>query len=42
MFLLLNLAIGGNWPGNPDSTTQFPQEMVVDYVRMYRGGGARP
>jgi beta-glucanase (GH16 family) len=40
MFLLLNLAIGGNWPGNPDVTTQFPREMVVDYVRVYRAGPA--
>jgi beta-glucanase (GH16 family) len=34
-FILLNLAVGGNWPGNPDSTTQFPQRMLVDYVRVY-------
>jgi len=34
-FLLLNLAVGGNWPGNPDSTTVFPSEMLVDYVRIY-------
>ncbi|HXA51555.1 MAG TPA: glycoside hydrolase family 16 protein [Candidatus Acidoferrum sp.] len=34
-FLLLNLAVGGNWPGYPDSTTQFPQRMTVDYVRVY-------
>ena len=34
-FLLLNLAVGGNWPGNPDATTQFPQQMLVDYVRVY-------
>jgi beta-glucanase (GH16 family) len=34
-FVLLNLAVGGNWPGNPDSSTQFPQEMLVDYVRVY-------
>lgn len=36
-FLLLNVAVGGNWPGTPDSTTQFPQELVVDYVRVYKG-----
>ncbi len=36
MFLLLNLAIGGNWPGKPDATTQFPREMLVDFVRVYR------
>jgi beta-glucanase (GH16 family) len=34
--LLLNLAVGGNWPGNPDATTPFPQAMAVDYVRVYR------
>jgi beta-glucanase (GH16 family) len=32
-FLLLNVAVGGNFPGAPDATTQFPQEMLVDYVR---------
>ena len=35
-FLLLNLAVGGDWPGNPDRTTQFPQQMLVDYVRVYQ------
>jgi len=35
-FLLLNLAVGGDWPGNPDATTAFPQKMLVDYVRVYR------
>jgi len=34
--LILNLAVGGNWPGNPDATTTFPQTMTVDYVRVYR------
>jgi beta-glucanase (GH16 family) len=34
-FLLLNLAVGGNWPGIPDGTTVFPQVMYVDYVRWY-------
>lgn len=34
-FVILNLAIGGNWPGAPDSSTHFPQEMLVDYVRVY-------
>lgn len=33
--LLLNVAVGGNWPGNPDLTTVFPQQMEVDYVRVY-------
>ena len=32
---LLNVAVGGNWPGYPDGTSVFPQEMVVDYVRVY-------
>ena len=35
-YLLLNLAIGGNWPKNPDATTVFPDTMYVDYVRVYR------
>jgi beta-glucanase (GH16 family) len=35
-FVLLNLAVGGDWPGNPDGTTQFPQQMLVDYVRVYQ------
>ncbi len=34
-FLILNLAVGGTWPGSPDSTTVFPQKMLVDYVRVY-------
>lgn len=33
--LILNVAVGGEWPGAPDGTTSFPQEMVVDYVRVY-------
>jgi beta-glucanase (GH16 family) len=35
-FILLNLAVGGNWPGNPNGTTVFPQTMQVDYVRVYK------
>lgn len=35
-FLLLNVAVGGGWPGNPDASTTFPQQMVVDYVRVYQ------
>jgi beta-glucanase (GH16 family) len=34
-YMLLNVAVGGNWPGNPDETTKFPQFMYVDYVRVY-------
>jgi beta-glucanase (GH16 family) len=35
-FIILNVAVGGGWPGNPDGTTVFPQTMVVDYVRVYQ------
>ena len=35
-FIILNLAVGGNWPGNPDASTAFPQAMLVDYVRVYK------
>jgi len=34
-FVILNLAVGGDWPGNPDATTVFPAELKVDYVRVY-------
>lgn len=37
-FVILDLAVGGGWPGNPDDTTSFPQKMLVDYVRVYRKG----
>lgn len=35
-YLILNVAVGGNWPGNPDATTVFPQRMWVDYVRVFQ------
>lgn len=35
-FLILNVAVGGGWPGSPDATTTFPQQMIVDYVRVFR------
>jgi len=35
-FLLVNLAVGGNWPGYPNDTTIFPQTYTIDYVRVYR------
>jgi beta-glucanase (GH16 family) len=35
-FMLLNVAVGGGWPGNPDATSTYPQTMLVDYVRVYR------
>jgi beta-glucanase (GH16 family) len=34
-YMILNVAVGGNWPGSPDGSTQFPQTMTVDYVRVY-------
>lgn len=34
-FVILNLAVGGSWPGNPNATTVFPSEIQVDYVRVY-------
>jgi beta-glucanase (GH16 family) len=34
--MILNLAVGGNWPGSPDASTQFPQELEVEYVRVYQ------
>jgi beta-glucanase (GH16 family) len=36
-FILINLAVGGNWPGYPDETTHFPQYLYTDYVRVYQG-----
>jgi beta-glucanase (GH16 family) len=35
-FILLNMAVGGNWPGNPDGTTVFPDTLYVDYVKVYQ------
>jgi GH18 family chitinase/beta-glucanase (GH16 family) len=37
-FIILNVAVGGTWPGNPDGTSVFPQVMNVDYVRWYQQG----
>ncbi|MGC1484545.1 MAG: glycoside hydrolase family 16 protein [Candidatus Acidiferrum sp.] len=34
-FIILNLAVGGDWPGRPDASIRFPQSMLVDYVRVY-------
>lgn len=34
--LILNVAVGGNWPGSPDQSTAFPQRMEVDYIRVYQ------
>ncbi|OVE68210.1 glycoside hydrolase [Clostridium diolis] len=41
-FILFNLAVGGNWPGNPDGSTPFPAKMYVDYVRVYQRGDNNP
>lgn len=35
-FLILNVAVGGNWPGPPNASTQFPQTMQVDWIRVYQ------
>src|SRR5678816_201221 len=41
-FIILNCAVGGNWPGNPDATTIFPQLMYIDWVRVYQDTGTPP
>ncbi|MGO4496333.1 family 16 glycosylhydrolase, partial [Paenibacillus sp. 2RAB27] len=43
-YLQLNLAVGGDWPGNPDATTDWtkPKQMLVDYVRVYSYNGQYP
>ncbi|TFV93346.1 glycoside hydrolase family 16 protein [Algoriphagus kandeliae] len=35
-FFIMNVAVGGNWPGSPDNTTVFPQHMIVDYIRVFQ------
>ena len=35
-FFILNLAVGGDWPGIPDANTVFPQRMIVDYIRVFQ------
>lgn len=37
-FIILNVAVGGNWAGSPDETSVFPQQMKVDYIRVYQKG----
>jgi beta-glucanase (GH16 family) len=39
-FFILNVAVGGSWPGSPDATTVFPQQMLIDYVRVYAEPGS--
>lgn len=41
-YLLLNLAVGGHWPGAPDARTRFPAKMQIDWVRAYRLNGKKP
>lgn len=35
MYMLINLAVGGGWPGSPDKTTQFPAKYTIDWVKAY-------
>ncbi|MCL4114808.1 UNVERIFIED_CONTAM: hypothetical protein GTU68_039914 [Idotea baltica] len=35
-FFILNIAVGGNWPGSPNANTVFPQRMIVDYIRVFQ------
>ncbi len=35
-YMIFNVAVGGNWPGSPDASTVFPQQMEVDYVRVFQ------
>lgn len=41
-FMILNLAVGGVWPGYPDASTTFPQTLTVDYVRVYAQPSGNP
>jgi beta-glucanase (GH16 family) len=35
-FFIMNVAVGGNWPGPPDATLKLPQRMIVDYIRVFK------
>ena len=35
-YLLINVAVGGHWPGSPDDTSVFPQVLLVDYIRVFQ------
>jgi beta-glucanase (GH16 family) len=39
MYMLANLAVGGEWPGSPDASTVFPAKMTIAYMRAYRFAG---
>jgi beta-glucanase (GH16 family) len=38
MYILVNLAVGGSWPGSPDGSTSFPARFAIDYIRAYSPG----
>jgi Ca2+-binding RTX toxin-like protein len=42
MYMLANLAVGGSWPGNPNSSTPFPAQMKIDYIHAYQAGSGTP
>jgi beta-glucanase (GH16 family) len=41
-FIILNLAVGGNFPGDPDGSTPFPAQMIIDYVHVSTSDGGTP
>ena len=41
-YMILNLAVGGSWPGSPNQSTTFPQKMYIDYIRAYSLDGFNP
>jgi serralysin len=41
MYMLVNLAVGGNWPGSPDASTGFPAMLAINWIRAYRHDEAR-
>ena len=41
-YLIVNVAVGGNWPGDPDASTSFPQQMNIDYIRVFEKEGFDP
>jgi beta-glucanase (GH16 family) len=41
LYLILNLAVGGEWPGAPDDDTEFPARFLIDYVRIWQAGSGR-
>lgn len=42
MYILANLAVGGSWPGSPDSSTVFPAQLEIDYIRVYQRADSPP